>query len=331
MRINDRVYGMIELTDAVIIDLVNSPVLQRLKEIDQAGYAKPYFPGTEHTRFEHSLGVYELLRRYNTPLEEQVAGLIHDVSHTAFSHCIDYVIDYVLAEKAEEQAHQDNTFAAFVRNSAILSILRKHNMDIKYILNDKNFPLKETKLPDLCADRIDYSLRTARAHDEITQEGVRNLLSHLQVHDRMWVFQDVSSAREYAEIFKKMNNKYYAGFPSAVMHRTVGDYLQHALQQGYIKKSDLYTTDHEVLERIERHQRTDRTLKILWQRMNRKAQQAVRKSEADAHVKCKSRVVDPCCWDKGTICRLSDAEPDWKQVVQQEMRPKEHFIVFEDE
>ena len=324
MRINDRVYGTIEPTDAVIIDLVNSPVLQRLKGIDQAGYAKPYFPGAEHTRFEHSLGVYEILRRYNAPLEEQVAGLIHDVSHTAFSHCI----DYVLAEKAEEEAHQDKTFAAFVKSSAMPSILRNHNINIKYILNDKNFPLKETNLPDICADRIDYSLRTARVHNEITQRGVKNLLSHLQVHDRMWVFQGAPSARGYAELFKKMNDKYYAGFPSAVMFRTVGDYLRYALQQGYIDKRDLYATDREVLERIEQHQGTDSALKMLWQRMNMKAQPAARKSEADARVKCKSRVVDPLCWNKGAICRLSDAEPDWKLIVQQEMRPKEHFIKF---
>lgn len=321
----DQVYGTITITVPVILDIVKSPTFRRLRGIDQAGYAKPYFPGTEHTRFEHSLGVYELLRRYNAPLEEQISGLIHDVSHAAFSHCI----DYVLAKKAEEQAHQDNIFEEFVRKSEIPAVLKKDSIDIEYILNDKNFPLKERKLPDICADRIDYSLRTARAYNETTKEEVKNLLGSLQVHNQQWVFQDVSSAKEYAELFKRMNDRYYAGFPSAVMFRTVGDYLRHALQQGYVASSDFFTTDIEVLQKIEPHHKKDRLLQVLWQRMNKKAKPAGNKKEADAVVKCKSRVVDPLCWNKGVARRLSEVEPGWKAVVERELQPKEHFIIFE--
>lgn len=70
MKYIDRVYGSFEITEPVILELINSSTLQRLNEIDQAGYQEPYFPGTAHSRFEHSVGVYLLLKIYNAPIEE---------------------------------------------------------------------------------------------------------------------------------------------------------------------------------------------------------------------------------------------------------------------
>ena len=157
MKYIDRVYGNFEINEPVILELINSKALQRLKEIDQSGYFEPYVPkGSAYSRFEHSIGVYLLLKMYGSPIEEQIAGLIHDVSHSAFSHCIDYVLD---AGSQKKQNHQDNVFDDFVKKSDIPVILKKHNLDLAYILEDLNFPLKERDLPDLCADRIDYSLK----------------------------------------------------------------------------------------------------------------------------------------------------------------------------
>ena len=151
MKYIDRVYGNFEIKEPVILELINSKTIQRLKDIDQAGYFEPHFPGTAHSRFEHSIGVYLLLKMYKAPIEEQIAGIIHDVSHSAFSHCIDYVLG---AGSGKEHNHKDNIFDKFVRKSEIPEILKKHNLDLKYILDDENFPLKEKDLPDLCATEL---------------------------------------------------------------------------------------------------------------------------------------------------------------------------------
>src|SRR5665647_287743 len=129
MIYQDRIYGEVEINEPVILDLINSHELQRLKEIDQSGYFEPYHPGSKHTRFEHSMGVYLLLQKYGAPIEEQIAGLIHDVSHSAFSHAV----DYALSEGSEkEQSHQDNYFEEYVLQSSIPQILEKHGFDVKY-------------------------------------------------------------------------------------------------------------------------------------------------------------------------------------------------------
>ena len=324
MKYTDRVYGNFEIIEPVILELINSPTLQRLKEIDQAGYSEPHFPGTAHSRFEHSIGDYLLLKIYGAPIEEQIAGLIHDVSHSAFSHCIDYVLD---AGSEKEHNHQDNVFDDYVRKSEIPEILKKHNLDLDYILDDKNFPLKENDLPDLCSDRIDYSLRTAIVFKEI--ENGKFFTDNLIAKKEKWIFKDFESEKKYAELFLKLNTNYYAGLPSAVMFRTVGDYLRYALSKGYISETDLYTTDKIVLSKIEPHIHNDPKLKLLFERMNNKIGFRNDPTNYDGKVFCKSRVVDPLCLHKGEIKRVSEIEPSWSDMITQESKPKEYFLKFD--
>src|SRR3989344_2921489 len=309
MKYTDRVYGNFEITEPLILELINSSILQRLKEIDQAGYFEPYFPGTAHSRFEHSIGVYLLLKNYNAPAEEQIAGLIHDVSHSAFSHCIDYVFD------------------EFVRKSEIPKILKKYNFGLEYILDDKNFPLKEKDLPDLCADRIDYSLRNAVVFGEI--ENGKYFIDNLTTKDGKWILKKFESAKKYAELFLKLNTDYYSGLPSAVMFKTVGDYLRYALSKNYISETDLYTTDKIVLGKIEPHIKIDSKLSLLFDRMNNKIGFKNNPTNYDGKVFCKSRVVNPLCWHNGKIKRFSEIEPGWADIIKEESKPKEYFLKFD--
>ncbi len=306
------------------MELINSKTLQRLKDIDQAGYFEPHFPGCAHSRFEHSVGVYLLLKIYGAPLEEQIAGLIHDVSHSAFSHCIDYFLD---DGSQKEQNHQDNVFEEFVRKSEIPEILGKYGFDLDYILDDKNFPLKERDLPDLCADRIDYSLRTATVLRKI--ENGKYFIDNLSAENGRWIFKNFESAEKYAELFLWLNTEYYAGLPSAVMFRTVGDYLRYALSQNYISEDDLYTTDRIVLEKIEPHLKTDSHLRLLFDRMNNKIGFKNDPNDYEAKIFCKSRLVNPLCWHEGKIKRLSDVKPSWNSVIERELKPKVYFVKFD--
>lgn len=324
MKYIDRIYGDFEIDEPMILELVNSRVLQRLRDIDQAGYFEPYFPGTAFSRFEHSIGVYLLLKMYGAPLEEQVAGLIHDVSHSVFSHCIDYVLE---AGSGKEQNHQDNVFKEFIKRSEIPEILKKYNLDLEYILDDKNFPLKEKDLPDLCADRIDYSLRTAVSLKEI--ENGKYFIENFLAENGNWVFKTTESAERYAKIYLKLNTDYWSGLPSAVMFRTVGNYLRYALSKNYISEDDLYTTDKIILKKIEPHLKTDSTLSLLFARMNNEVSFKNDSNDYTEKVFCKSRAVNPLCWHNEKVVRLSDVNSDWSNIVKRESKPKEYFLKFD--
>lgn len=319
----DRVYGKIVIDEPVILELIGCSALQRLKEIDQSGHFEPFYPGTFQSRFEHSAGVYFLLKKYGAPLAEQIAGLIHDVSHSAFSHCIDYVMED--ADPAR-QNHQDNIFERFIKKTSIPRIVKKYGFDIDYILNDKNFPLKESNLPDLCADRIDYSLRTARVFHEI--DSAKYFLDKLHAKNGKWFFADKKSAKEFAILFSKLNSNYYAGFLSAVMFASVGGYLRYSLDRGYINKSDLYTTDRQVLQKIARHHKSDRHLRELLNRMDNKSAFKNSAADHDDLIVCKSRAVDPLFKYDRKLVKLSKADKSWTKVLKKETKPKTYFIKF---
>lgn len=96
----DPVHGNIAVTDATVMGLIQSPEFQRLRRVRQLGTSFISYPGAEHTRFAHSLGVYHLMVRVLTYLRDHqvvkvtpeqmtlaaCAALLHDVGHGPFSH-----------------------------------------------------------------------------------------------------------------------------------------------------------------------------------------------------------------------------------------------------
>ena len=327
MRIDDPVFGEQLITEPVILDLIAAPSLQRLRGVDQSGYPEPFFPAAQrHSRFDHSLGVYFLLKRYKASLEEQIAGLIHDVSHTAFSHCADYMLGDPNAGKT--QSHQDNVFAAFVRSSEIPQILARYSISIDRILDDSLFPLKEQPLPDLCADRIDYSLRCARVYDLCSVQDTEKLLTELHTDGKTWFFSTAEHAKIYASLFEHLNTNYWAGLGSALMFHTVGDCLRYAKEQGYVHSTDFYTTDAVVLKKLSSHLKGDPHLRYLFDRMKNRHPGYVDRDSYEAVVYCKSRVVDPLCEHEGSFKRLSEVDPSWTAVVEKESIPKAYFLRF---
>lgn len=320
----DKVYGKIKITEPVILDLIKCRSIQRLKGIDQAGYFEPYLPGTKRSRFDHSVGVYLLLNKYKAPIEEQISGLIHDVSHSVFSHAI----DYILKGDTKKQSHQDDIFGNFIIKTEIPKILGKYKFKLNYILDDNNFSLKEQKLPDLCADRIDYILRDAISVGEIKIKDVNYFLDNLTIEDRKWIFKNFESAKKFTELFLKINRIYYSSIIVAVMFQTVGDYFSYALIKKYISKKDLYTTDEFVLNKVAKYLKKDPHLQFLFDRMNNKINYKNNPNDYDKKVFCKSRMVDPLCWYKGKIKRLSEIEPKWVKIIKEESEPKKYFLKF---
>ena len=323
MLFQDRLYGEIEIKDNIILDLINSKAIQRLKKIDQAGY---YFPYDENynqiTRFEHSLGCFYLLRKFNASIEEQIFGLIHDVSHSAFSHCIDYVLD----GDQEKQDIQDSIFKDFIYKTDIPEIINKYNLNLEYILDEKNFLLQENNIPDLCADRIDYSLRTLIALSIVEREDALNILNKLKSEDNRWFFEDVEIAKKYAKLFSDLNKKHYCGQNSVTMFKRVGDYLKYAIKNNYINEDDLYTDDSQVIEKINKHL-DDFELESLWKAMDNGKQLIFsNENDFDLELSCKSRIIDPLIKINNNLVYLSAIDDEWKKHLEEELKPKKYFI-----
>ena len=99
LHINDRIHGTIEISP-LAQSIIDTPEFQRLRRICQAGVLQWVFPSANHSRFEHSIGVYHLAKIFAKNLTWKLdihnkdrlceiiglGGLVHDLGHLAFSH-----------------------------------------------------------------------------------------------------------------------------------------------------------------------------------------------------------------------------------------------------
>ncbi|RZK97798.1 MAG: HD domain-containing protein, partial [Hymenobacter sp.] len=145
-------------------------------------------PALQHTRLEHSTEVMLLLRRLGASELEQVAGLLHDVSHTAFSH----VVDYVLGNAAED--YHEQILEQVVATSGLVPVLHCYGYHVTDVLS-ATFPLLEQPLPRLCADRLDYTLRDLLYAGMLTPSKIQYFLATLTVTGGRIAVTSVAAAR----------------------------------------------------------------------------------------------------------------------------------------
>ena len=245
MKIKDRVYGEFEITEKVLINLINCKSMQRLKNISQMGMPDKYYHKKGFSRFEHSVGVMLLLRKLGASLEEQIAGLLHDVSHTAFSH----VIDWVIGDSTKE-SHQDDLFIKFIEESEIPDILKIHGFDYKLISDLDKFSLLENDAPNICADRVDYSLREIIEFE--SSEKFKVILNGIIAHKGTIMFNSIDSAEVFSLNYAICQKEHWAGNEAKARYHILAKTLKRALDNDIISLSDFLKTDNEVIDILQK-------------------------------------------------------------------------------
>ncbi len=197
--IYDVMHGFIPLTEweARIVD---TPFYQRLRWIRQLGFASYIFPGADHNRFAHAMGVMQSMQKMLEALglavpdsvlrnpkiqsreavlhrELRIAALLHDIGTFPFSHSIEFA--YVRhgndrrsgRGKAKPLPNSHEHLGSFIikntdYDNGITQILHRFGLDptrISKIIKGESSVLIANQLAhsDLDADRMDYLLRDA--------------------------------------------------------------------------------------------------------------------------------------------------------------------------
>lgn len=299
MIINDRVYGKININEPVLLELLASKPLQRLKGIKQS------LSNKNVSRYEHSVGVMLLLRKMGADLDEQIAGLMHDVPHTAFSHVIDFVFlssDY--SHEFHEKFYED-----IVKNSEIPKILAKYNYNLEKILDENNFPLLERKIPDLCADRLDYSLRDRMGYGE-NPANISKYLKALVVKGHEIIFNNKDLAYQFAKDYLEMDYKYWSSPREVALYQILADALKIALANKIISHDDLFQDDNFVYRKL-KNSKNKQILELL-KKIGSNLKIEDNKADYDFHSRNKLRFVDPKFVDAyGSVKRVTDVFPDF--------------------
>lgn len=196
MIIKDYIYGEFEIDD-VLAEIIETPEIQRLKKIYQGGSSVLVNKHWDVTRYEHSIGTMLLIKMLNGNVEEQIAGLIHDISHTAFSHVVDRALDY------KNEDYHEYLFENIVKNSNIPNILKTNGFNIERILDESNWSILEKKAPKLCADRIDYTLRDLYHYKKITKKEIKDFLNSLIFKDNEIMINSLESSIWFVNTYYK--------------------------------------------------------------------------------------------------------------------------------
>jgi len=172
-EIRDPIYGFIKPSDKEL-KIINTFLLQRLRRIKQLAMANLVYPGANHTRFDHSLGVYHiasLMADILLPDEEfrekrniiRYSALLHDVGHGPFSHVSEAVLNKYFKNTNEEKIHEQITQKLIESDKELKDILAPDEIKmIIGLLNGKDVDysiMKEIVSGPLDADKMDYLQR----------------------------------------------------------------------------------------------------------------------------------------------------------------------------
>lgn len=159
--IRDPIHDYIEL-DRLALSLIETPVMQRLRRIRQLGFSNLVYPGANHTRFEHSLGVYHLAKFIVKQVDEKqrnellAAALLHDIGHGPFSHATEGLI-----LRYTRKSHED--IEDLLRKGEISDILKEYSLSTSEIIHHIRGETNAGQIihSELDVDRMDYLVRDA--------------------------------------------------------------------------------------------------------------------------------------------------------------------------
>jgi len=299
-------YGTVTITEPLLIDLINDHYFQRLKGIRQYGPRYYITKKEEYTRYEHSLGVFLLLRRYNAPLNEQIAGLLHDISHTVFSHVGDVLFK-------SNDAYQDDIQEEFITNTSIAQVLHNYTIEISDILEkNKNFTALECNLPDLCADRLEYNLKGGLIEGLLQQGDITTILNDLVFEDGRWLFTTVDSAKKFAQVPLYLTQNVWGSSDAIITYKWMAEALTRALALTIITFDDIhYSTDDVVWEKLITC--NDNELKTIMNKLMHYNNyfKTVDDDNFDTLVKGKFRGVNPLIKIDNQIMRLTELDSNF--------------------
>ena len=297
MKLKDSIYGEMQV-EPIFEQLINTKEVQRLKKIHQGGASYLVNPKWNVTRYEHSVGTMMLIRLMGGSIEEQIAGLLHDISHTAFSHVVDFALDN------KEEDYHEQIYHKIVEQSNIPHLLRENGYDDKDILfNEKKWTILEQSAPKLCADRVDYTLRDMYHYGFISEQEIKEFLNHLTVINGEMTLTSIKVAEWFVEVYYKEVIDFFMHPLNIYAYHQLSTALKLALELNELQLDDLLKEDETVLNRLKQSKSVE--VVELIESLSKPIQLIHSKEDFDIYQKTKLRTINPTIYLDGELFTTS--------------------------
>ena len=227
------------------LKIIDTSIFQRLRRIRQLSGAHLIYPGAQHTRFEHSLGVMHIASMAGHALNEKgiissdniqnlrFAGLLHDIGHGPFSHLFEELLQ-------KRKISHENIGRDIILKTQIGDLISANGFNKKFItelaFGDSKFQfMNEIISGALSADIMDYLLR----------DGYFTGAEHAKIdHNRLTYSLDVYKnklALEKSALvnFETMMISRYQMFKAVYFHKTVRAGEVMLLESMYLAEEEL--------------------------------------------------------------------------------------------
>lgn len=293
-KINDELYGEYYVDD-VIYEIINTKIFKRLKNIYQSGGGYLVNELWNVNRHEHSIGTMILFLKFGGNTEEQIRALLHDISHTAFSHVIDYVL------KNQNEDYHEKIQEDFLNDEELLSILGKYNLNIKRIMS-KNYSFLDNELPELSFDRIDYTLRDLFRQKRISHKDVREIVNNLAVYQNKLCFNSLEIGKWFQKLYFQEVVEYFQDSLNMYINTMLCNLLTSALNEEIIQLQDFNFTDEYIIKKINSSSKKKELEDII---NKKKFDEFLLLKEK---IKVKKRYIDPYILVNNEIKRISEVK-----------------------
>ena len=293
-----------------IEELINTSEFKRLSNIGMnCGCEYTSFPifskGKNYTRYTHSIGVALIVWHFTKDIKQSIAGLLHDISSPVFAH----VIDFLNGDHENQESTEERTEYIIENSKEIQSILKKYNLTTKDVCDYHMYPIADNNSPLLSADRLEYTLGNAFYYGFKTINEIKNMYEDLTVCKNEFEEDEISfstldKALEFTSV-SMLNSKVYSSNEDRFAMQYLADLLKLAIDKNIISIDDLYTTEDEVITKLEEY----KELKSMLDSFRCFSQVLTSKTKPDdgywVNIPAKRRYINPQVVSMGRVSSLS--------------------------
>ena len=177
---------------------IELPIMQRLSGIGLlcgTDWTSLYKNRFFYSRLDHSVGVALIIWNFTKDKTQTIAGLLHDVSTTVFSH----VSDFRKGDALTQTSTEEPTTKMILSDSALCKLMESDGIKPKDVVDYHIYPIADNEIPALSADRLEYMYPSGLALDG------------------SWTFEEIAKTYNNLTILKNEENKDELGFKTIEM------------------------------------------------------------------------------------------------------------------
>jgi len=301
--------------------LVSTPEMQRLSGVgmhcgceysDAPLYKNARYP---YTRLSHSIGAAKIVWNFTGDIDQAVAGMLHDIATPVFAHTIDFMNN----DHINQESTEDKTLAFIENSKEIMQLLKSSGIHVDDVSDYHKYPIADNDTPMLSADRLEYTLGNAFIVYHVPLSKVKEIYDDLFVtlneHGvQELCFRSFEAAASFTEIALR-NSHFYVSDLDRFLMQSLAEIVRRALSEGALTYVDLYSTEIEVIEKLQRHDK----LSADWNEHRSISSISVSGEELQnkhcLKVFAKKRYIDPLVLTADGAKRVSDVDAALKSKI----------------